>query len=81
MNENFKITKEVNLKGVKCPITLVKTKMQMEELKVGEILKVIFDAKSAIEDVPASLKLEGHSILDVSQINETDWQVIIKKEK
>ena len=54
----------INLRGIKCPLNFVKTKLALEKLPVGAILEVWIDAdsESAI-NVPSSLSQEGHEVL------------------
>ncbi|MFQ6120360.1 MAG: sulfurtransferase TusA family protein, partial [Methanosarcinales archaeon] len=54
---------EIDLRGDVCPYTFVKTKLKLEELESGEELIAIYDHAPAIENVPRSLKSEGHEIL------------------
>ncbi len=70
---------EIDLKGEMCPYTFVKTKLKLEELKSGEELIVTFDHAPAVENVPRSLKNEGHKILGIEQMSEHMWKVRIRK--
>lgn len=79
MKKEIVVNRELNLKGEVCPYTFVKSKLALEEMEPGEILKVIVDHIPATQNVPRSMEMEGHEILDVSQINDTDWQIVIKK--
>jgi TusA-related sulfurtransferase len=73
-----KIDKELNLKGKICPYTFIESMLALEEMKIGEVLRIIVDYPPAVCDVPKSLKNEGYEILDVSPINDTDWAIIVK---
>ncbi len=79
MSDEIKIDKEINIKGEVCPYTFVKTKLALEAMEAGQVLKVIVDHLPATENVPRTLKSEGNEILDVSRINEGDWQIITRK--
>jgi len=79
MKNEIRIDKEINIKGEVCPYTFVKTKLALETMKPGQVLRVIVDHLPATESVPKSLKGEGNEVLNVSRINETDWQVIARK--
>lgn len=81
MNREFEVDKEINLKGEVCPYTFVKSKLALEEMKVGEVLKVIVDHPPAVENVPRSLENEGQKVLSVTKINNTDWHIVVKKER
>jgi tRNA 2-thiouridine synthesizing protein A len=76
-----KADKTINLKGEVCPYTFVKSKLALEEMGVGEVLEVIVDHEPAVENVPRSLKSEGQTVLSVEKLNNTDWRLVIKKEK
>jgi TusA-related sulfurtransferase len=79
MKEEIAITKELDLKGEVCPYTFVKSKLALEMLSSGDVLKVVVDHLPAVENVPRSLENEGNQVLDVSQINETDWSITVRK--
>jgi sulfite reductase (ferredoxin) len=67
-----------DLRGVACPINFVKTKIELAKVKAGQIVEIWLDDGSPIENVPASLKAEGHNILEQSRIDNY-WKVIIEK--
>lgn len=71
--------RELDLKGEVCPYTFVKTKLALEEMAAGEVLRVVLDYPDSVASVPRSARLEGHSVLRVERLNETDWQVLIRK--
>lgn len=77
----IKIDKEINIKGEVCPYTFVKTKLALEGMTPGQVLRIIVDHLPATDNVPRSLKGEGNEVLEVSRINETDWQMIARKGK
>lgn len=81
MPNEVRIDKEIDIKGEVCPYTFVKTKLTLEVMKSGEVLRIVVDHLPATENIPKSLKGEGHAVLEVSQINETDWQIIARKGK
>ncbi len=77
----LKPDKTIDLKGEVCPYTFVKSKLALEEMNLDQILEVVVDHEPAVENVPRSLKNEGQKILAVDKINDTDWKIIVKKEK
>ncbi|MBI4288672.1 MAG: ATP-binding cassette domain-containing protein [Chloroflexi bacterium] len=70
---------EINLKGKVCPLNFVFAKAALENLEIGQVLKVIVDYPTAITEVPRAMEYDGHKVLGVKQLNETDWEVIIQK--
>ena len=79
MSKIVKVDQEINLKGEVCPYTFVKSKLALEMMELGQVLRVIVDHLPAVENVPRSVANEGHEILDVSQVNDTDWTITIRK--
>ncbi|MEY4504499.1 MAG: hypothetical protein RL154_793 [Pseudomonadota bacterium] len=66
-------------KGVACPMNFVKTKMALSKKKSGETIDVLLDSGAPIENVPNSVKAEGHKIESMTQEGE-HWRVrIVKK--
>ncbi len=70
--EEIKIDKRLNIKGVVCPYTLVKSKLAMEELNVGQILEILLDYPEAADSIPKAMLNYGHMVLKVEKINSTD---------
>jgi TusA-related sulfurtransferase len=79
MTTPVKINREIDLKGEVCPYTFVKSKLALEEMEPGEVLKVVVDHLPAVENVPRSMRNEGQEVLEVKQLTETDWAILIRK--
>lgn len=80
MAETARADQELDLKGEVCPYTFVKSKLALEEMEVGEVLRVTVDHLPAVENVPRSMKNEGQEVLGVAQVNDSDWTITIKKQ-
>jgi len=57
----------MDLRGVVCPMNFVRTKLRLEAMDAGEILEIVLDSGEPIQNVPKSLKDEGHRIIDVKK--------------
>ncbi len=68
-----------DFRGVGCPMNFVKTKLALASMEVGGLLEVWLDDGEAIMNVPNSVRLEGHEILDQRQIDGAHWSVVIQK--
>ena len=73
--------KSINIKGLVCPYTFVKSKLAIESMEVGQILEILLDSEEASRNIPKSMEDHGQKVLKVEKINETDWILQIKKEK
>jgi len=69
---------ELDLRGVICPYNFVKTKLKLESMEEGQILAVILDPGDPIQNVPQSVRNEGHTILLQEPIDEW-YRVVIRR--
>ncbi|MDW8367853.1 MAG: sulfurtransferase TusA family protein [Abditibacteriales bacterium] len=79
MENNYPIDREINLRGEVCPYTFVYSKLALEEMEIGQVLKVIVDNDASGDNVPRSLQMEGHKLLCVAKVNEKDWEIVVEK--
>ncbi len=79
MNE-LKIDKKLDIRGEVCPYTLVKSKLGVESIEVGQVIEIILDFPEASESIPKAMLNYGHSVLSVDKINDKEWIVRIRKE-
>ena len=67
-----------DFRGVMCPTNFVKTKIALTPMQSGQILEILLDDGAPIENVPGSVKNEGHTILSTEKV-ENYWKVLIRK--
>lgn len=73
-----KVTLKKDFRGVTCPMNFVKTKIELSKLKSDDILEILLDDGEPIENVPGSVKGEGHKILVQERVGNY-WSVVIQK--
>ena len=73
------IDKELNLQGEVCPYTFVKSKLALEIMQPGQVLRVVVDNDESAANVPRSMQNEGHNVLDVAKLNQKEWQIVVRK--
>ncbi len=66
--------------GEACPVPLLRTEKKMKDLAVGDVLIVEVDHSCAMKNVPEWARKEGH-IVDLEEIDEGHWEIIIEKAK
>ena len=67
-----------DFRGVACPMNFVKTKIELSSMKSGELLEILLDDGNPINNVPGSLRSEGHRIVEQKR-DEEWWSVLIQK--
>lgn len=70
---------ELDLRGVICPYNFVKTKLKLEGMNHGEVLAVILDGGDPIQNVPQSIRNEGHALLRQEPF-EGAFRIFIQKQ-
>jgi TusA-related sulfurtransferase len=78
--EDIKIDKKLDIRGEVCPYTLVKSKLGVEAIDVGQIIEIILDYPEAADSVPKAMLNYGHTVIKVDKINSKEWIIQIKKE-
>lgn len=73
------VTDQLDLSGEVCPYTFVKSKLALEGMASGEVLKIIVDNGESASNVPRSLEMEGHEVLDLVKEGKRRWTIVVKK--
>lgn len=74
----MEVNQVLDVKGLSCPLPIVRAKKAMDTLATGQVLEVRVTDKGALSDFPAWAKSSGHEILDQS-IEADVIKFIIKK--
>jgi tRNA 2-thiouridine synthesizing protein A len=72
--------KPVDLRGIPCPLSFVRAKLQIEKIAAGEQLEIWLDGGEPIEQVPNSLSVDGHVIHGVESRDGYFALVVEKKQ-
>lgn len=75
----FQINERVDITDVVCPTTFVKAKVALEELDEGEILSIRMNDGEPVQNVPCSIKEEGHKILKLIDNEDGTYDLIVQK--
>ena len=72
-------TEKVDITDVVCPVTFVKTKVALEELEDGQIPQVHLNDGEPVQNVPRSVKDEGHQVLKLKDNEDGTYELYIRK--
>lgn len=59
--------KELDARGLNCPLPILRTKKALAELNSGEVLKVVATDPGAVKDFEAFAKQTGNELLEHSE--------------
>ena len=76
---DYKVDDTVDITDVVCPVTFVKVKVALEELEDGQILAIHMNDGEPVQNVPRSIKEEGHQILKLIENEDGTYDLIVKK--
>lgn len=62
-----------------CPLTFVKAKVAIDELDDGQVLAVRMNDGEPVQNVPRSLKEEGHQILKLYDNEDGTYTLLVRK--
>ena len=70
------VAKEFDASGLRCPMPILKTKKAIQDINVGEILKVIATDVGTKKDFPAWSSKTGNEILElVEEGDKLVWYI------
>lgn len=67
----------LDLKGVPCPANAARAIIKLAAMNDGDILELIVDGGEALQNVPESVRQEGHAILSLAQCGDR-WKLLIR---
>lgn len=76
----IKPNKTLDCLGLYCPEPVFKTRMELDELNVGEVLEVMADDPAAEEDIRSLVKNLGQELVEVKKDGNT-VHLLVKKVK
>ena len=62
-----------------CPMTFVKTKIELSRLQPGDTLEVLLTEGEPLDNVPRNAVEQGYNVLSVEHVEGTTHKVVIRK--
>ena len=59
-------------------MNFVKTKIELSTMQSGQLLEILLDDGQPINNVPGSVRQEGHEVLSTEKVDNY-WKVLIRK--
>ena len=69
----------IDLCGELCPFTFVRTKLALEDLPLGALLRVIVDHEPATRNIPRSATEWGQEVVGVMSLGPRTWAIDLRK--
>ena len=72
------VTKELDARGLNCPLPILKAKKALADMTSGQTLKVIATDAGSVRDFQAFAKQTGNELVD-QQTEGTDFITVLKR--
>jgi TusA-related sulfurtransferase len=72
------VTETLDVKGLACPMPVVKTRLAIDKLAPGDVLQVLATDRGSLKDIPAWAEATGHKLVSVE---ERDTEIVFLVEK
>jgi TusA-related sulfurtransferase len=70
MSIEYTIAKEVDSRGLNCPLPILKAKRALADMQSGDVLKVLSTDPGSVRDFQAFAKQTGNILLDQQTVDK-----------
>ena len=77
--KKVKVASTVDAIGLYCPMPVVKLKLELERLKLNQVVELLGDDPGMVEDLPAWCKETENTLLSLQKNSEGLFVVYVKK--
>ena len=71
MVEELKVSTALDLKGLVCPIPVVKVSQAVKQIQVGETIEAFATDPGVLADIPAWCKTSGNEMVKMERVEKT----------
>ena len=68
-DQTIAFNREIDTRGLNCPLPILRAKKALAELQSGEILRVVATDPGSLRDFAAFAKQTGHTLIESSEEN------------
>ena len=70
--------KELDARGLNCPLPILRTKKALADMSSGQVLKVVATDRGAVEDFQKFSRMTGHELLSHAEL-EKEFTFFMRK--
>ena len=74
----MEFNQELDVKGLKCPLPILRTKKTLATMGSGQILRVIATDPTTIKDFDAFARQTGHEIVSAPEVGSEEFVFLIR---
>jgi tRNA 2-thiouridine synthesizing protein A len=69
MESTYPHDRELDARGLNCPLPILRTKKALNEMQPGDVLKVLATDPGSVKDFQAFSKQTGHALIEHSEVD------------
>ncbi len=71
--------RDLDLRGLLCPVTWARTKYALSKLAAGAELRVIVDHRPAVPDIKRNAEELGDEVLSAQETSPGVWEMVLRR--
>jgi len=71
--------KELDARGLNCPLPILRTKKALSDMHSGQVLKVVSTDPGSVKDLAAFSKQTGNELLSTEEKKNKEFEFFIKR--
>ena len=73
------VDQELDLKGMSCPLPLLKAKQALNKMESGQVLRVLATDPGSVRDFASFARISGHQLVSSEEMNGVYIHVVQHK--
>ncbi len=78
-NRTAAVDHELDITGEVCPMTFVRTKLRLESMEIGQILRVRLRQGEPLHNVPRALLDHGQEVIECRPAGEGIYELLVRR--
>jgi len=71
--------KELDVRGLKCPLPILRAKKALAEVDTGALLKVVATDPGSVKDFQAFCRQTGHELVSQAENDGPEFEFVIRR--
>lgn len=73
------IDREIDARGLKCPLPILRTKKALNDMKSGEVVRIVATDPGSVRDFEAFSRQTGNALLEHGASDGTFWFLLKRR--
>jgi len=75
----MRIDREVDARGLDCPLPVLRTKRALSDMASGQLLRITSTDPGSVQDLPSFARQTGHTLIEHGEDNGAFWFVLQRR--